>query len=145
MIHYRWHPFHGRRVRWEYTERRAAGELAHVEIDPGNVLVVPAWMLDPVACSQMSLGLPRVSLQALIELGQLLATLGFRPSSGGGISAAKGDANDAGEARKGVSAVEAPIRPTGARRVGRGGASQGREGAGAATSGSERGKGGWGL
>ncbi|MHC4065930.1 MAG: hypothetical protein ACYSUI_15725 [Planctomycetota bacterium] len=26
---------------------RASGELVHVETDPGNVIVVPAWMLDP--------------------------------------------------------------------------------------------------
>jgi hypothetical protein len=41
---------------------RASGELVHVEADPGNVIVVPAWMLDPVACSVMRLGEPQVEL-----------------------------------------------------------------------------------
>jgi hypothetical protein len=52
-VHYRWHPLFGHRVRWYYRERRAAGDLVHVEIGPGEVIAVPAWMLDPSACAGM--------------------------------------------------------------------------------------------
>jgi hypothetical protein len=38
-------------------------------------------MLDPAACTGMSLGAPRVKLAALAELHQLLVERGFRRSS----------------------------------------------------------------
>ncbi|EQD62922.1 hypothetical protein B2A_02620, partial [mine drainage metagenome] len=45
-VHYRWHPFYGRRVRAHYSEQRASGRIVHVEIEPGVVTVLPDWMLD---------------------------------------------------------------------------------------------------
>ena len=45
------------------------------------VIVVAAWMLDPVACAGMALGAPRVTVSALVELHQLLIDRGFRSSS----------------------------------------------------------------
>ena len=54
-VHYRWHPLYGRRVRRHYVERRVGGEVVHVEVAPGVVMVVAAWMLDPVACAGMEL------------------------------------------------------------------------------------------
>ena len=66
-----------------------------MEVEPGNVIAVPAWMLDAVACSQMRLGDPQVDLQALGELSHLLRALGFRASSQGGVTAAREDANEA--------------------------------------------------
>ena len=45
----------------QYSERRAGGEVVHVEVAPGVVIVVAAWMLDPAACAGMALGAPRVS------------------------------------------------------------------------------------
>jgi len=80
-VHYRWHPLFGNRVRWYYRERRAAGDLVHVEIGPGEVIAVPAWMLDPSACAGMVLGRPRVTLGALIDLHCLLTERGFRRDS----------------------------------------------------------------
>ena len=41
-----------------YRERRADGEVAHLEAAPGIVVVVRAWMLDPTACAGMEIGLP---------------------------------------------------------------------------------------
>ena len=32
------------------------GEVVHVEVAPGNVIVVAAWMLDAAACAGMELG-----------------------------------------------------------------------------------------
>ena len=80
-VHYRWHALYGRRVRRQYVERRASGEIVHVEVAPGIVIVVAAWMLDPAACAGMALGMPRVTLAALAELHQLLIERGFRRSS----------------------------------------------------------------
>jgi hypothetical protein len=48
---YRWHALYGRRLRRQYIERRASGEVVHVEAAPGVVIVVAAWMLDPAACA----------------------------------------------------------------------------------------------
>jgi hypothetical protein len=80
-VHYRWHALYGRRLRRQYVERRAGGDVVHVEVTPGVVIVVAAWMLDPAACAGMSLGAPRVKLAALAELHQLLVERGFRRSS----------------------------------------------------------------
>jgi hypothetical protein len=81
VIHYRWHPLHGRRLRRHYSERRAIGEVVHVEVSPGVVTIVPGWMLDPVVCARMGFGAPRVAVSALAELHDLLTNLGFRQSS----------------------------------------------------------------
>src|SRR5437660_4428675 len=80
-VHYRWHALYGHRLRRQYVERRAGGDVVHVEVTPGVVIVVAAWMLDPAACAGMSLGAPRVKLAALAELHQLLVERGFRRSS----------------------------------------------------------------
>src|SRR5712672_321059 len=53
----------------------------HVEVAPGVVIVVAAWMLDPAACAGMELGAPRVAVSALAELHRLLVEVGFRNSS----------------------------------------------------------------
>jgi hypothetical protein len=80
-VYYRWHPLYGRRVRRHYSEQRVSGQFIHVEAAPGVVTVVAAWMLDPVACAGMQLGVPRVSVAALVELHRLLIERGFRRSS----------------------------------------------------------------
>jgi hypothetical protein len=80
-IHYRWHPLHGRRVRRHYSEQRVAGQFVHVEAEPGIVIVVAAWMLDPVACAGMATGAPCVVVPALVDLHHLLIECGSRRSS----------------------------------------------------------------
>lgn len=45
-------------------DQRKNGTVAHIETAPGNVIVVPTWMLDPVACIGMELGRPGVSVNA---------------------------------------------------------------------------------
>src|SRR5438477_12886378 len=62
-VHYRWHALYGRRLRRQYVERRAGGDVVHVEVTPGVIIVVAAWMLDSAACAGMSLGAPRVKLR----------------------------------------------------------------------------------
>jgi hypothetical protein len=71
-VHYRWHALYGRRLRRHYVEHRAGGDVVHVEVAPGVVIVVAGWMLDPAACAAMSLGAQRVTLVALAELHELL-------------------------------------------------------------------------
>src|SRR4030088_576125 len=80
-VHYRWHPLYGRRVRQHRSEQRLAGRYVYLEAAPGVVTVVAAWMLDPVACTAMSIGAPRVAVSALIDLHHLLIERGFRRSS----------------------------------------------------------------
>jgi hypothetical protein len=80
-FHYRWHPFYRRRFRHEGTEERASGAIVRVEISPGDILKVPAWMLDRAMCAEMEMGAPRVSVSGLVELHRLLAQLGFRQTS----------------------------------------------------------------
>ena len=77
-VHYRWHPFHGLDVRELRRERHASGEFVRVEADPGEVALIAAWMLDPVACARLESGEPLVSLSALVELHYFLIESGFQ-------------------------------------------------------------------
>jgi len=77
-VHYRWHPLYGRRVRQHYTEQRASGRIVHIEVQPGVITVVAAWMLDPIACAGMETGEPRVAVTALVDLHHLLIECGSR-------------------------------------------------------------------
>jgi hypothetical protein len=88
-VHYRWHPYFGRRLRCEYSEERAHGRIVHLVVAPGNVITAPAWMIDSVACAAMELGSPRVSLAALLELNKLLIQRRFRRGSPDGFTIAE--------------------------------------------------------
>ena len=72
VVQYRWHPLHGQRVRRIQSERRASGELVHVELTPGAVTILPAWKLDAIYCASLKVGTPQVSLAALRTLRELL-------------------------------------------------------------------------
>ena len=54
------------------SERRASGELVHVELAPDAVTILPAWKLDAVYCASLKVGAPLVSLAALCSLRELL-------------------------------------------------------------------------
>jgi hypothetical protein len=117
VVHYRWHPLYRQHVRREYSERRAAGEVVHIEAPDGVVTVVPAWMLDPVACAGMAIGAPRVALAALTDLHLLLIAQGFRRSSADGANAVREEQDEAvtteadpgpAPARPGARCPEAP-------------------------------------
>ena len=64
-------------------ERRAGGNVVHVEVAPGMVTVVAAWMLDAAACADLEIGVPRVAVPALADLHRFLIALGFRTDSQG--------------------------------------------------------------
>src|SRR5262249_8147598 len=73
VIQYRWHPLYGQRVRRIRGERRASGELVHVELTPGvAVTILPAWKLDAVYCAGLKVGAPQISLAALRSLREML-------------------------------------------------------------------------
>jgi hypothetical protein len=55
--------------------------------------MLPEWMFDPGACSDMSLGPPRASTRALIELHRLLVAFGFRRSPLGDCPVTQEDQN----------------------------------------------------
>ena len=109
VVHYRWHALFGRRVRIERTDNRKAGRFVHVEVLPGVVTVVAAWMLDASACIGMEIGAPRVSLAALHDLDDLLKRRGFRRSCSGDI--ARGEQPDAESTNKAFAAQTTADRP----------------------------------
>lgn len=77
VVHYRWHPLHGRRLRRHYMEIRGGGEVVQLEVSPGVITMVAGWMLDATACGCMGFGAPRVAVAALRDLHHLLTALGF--------------------------------------------------------------------
>ena len=116
VIHYRWHALFGQRVRLEGIEQRAAGSIASVEVQPGLMIKISAWMLDPASCAGMEIGAPRASLAALAALHDLLVGQELRRSS-------SDDRNVSGETRDEVfactsgAAKRAPTAQHAARRA----------------------------
>jgi hypothetical protein len=86
VVQYRWHPLYGQRVRHIQSERRASGELVHVELTPGAVTILPAWKLDAIYCTSLKVGAPQVSLAALCTLRELLIACESRLVSADGNS-----------------------------------------------------------
>jgi hypothetical protein len=136
----------GRRVRIERVDNRKTGRFVHVEVLPGVVTVVPAWMFDASACVGMEIGAPRASLAALHDLDDLLKRHGFRRSCSGDIATREEqpDARSKGEDfatpttvdRPGLDAASRhePARSASGRDVARdlvGGSGRGRSGRGA--------------
>lgn len=72
-VYYRWHPYFGHKVSIRRVEERATGRFLKVLGPTGVVTAISGWMIDPVACSGMTLGTPRVDLAALIELVRLVS------------------------------------------------------------------------
>lgn len=64
-----------------YSERRANGEVVHVEVGHGVGIAVAGWMLDEAPCATFTLGPPCASVTALAELHRLLVEHGHRRSS----------------------------------------------------------------
>ena len=98
MVHYRWHAYFGRRLRVEGIESRADGSVASVGIQPGLIVKMAAWMLDPAACTGIEIGAPRVSLAAFCTLHDLLVAQGLRRTFSGDriVIEEKADGNPAG-------------------------------------------------
>ncbi len=150
IVQYRWHPLCGRSTRCVLIERRASGEIAHLELEPGIVTMVAAWKLDPVYCGAIKIGVPQVSLLALSDLHRLLIACESRLLFANGNTVTQEDHDEiAATARKSIatcSKIEtyaaSPARPrsrrlTPSKRDG-GPAPRGPEGDGSAADRSER-------
>jgi hypothetical protein len=87
VIHYRWHPLYRRHARRILLERRASGEIAHIELAPGAVTKVAAWKLDAVYCATIKVGAPQVLIAALRALHELLIACESRLVSADGKTA----------------------------------------------------------
>jgi len=75
---------YGRTARRVKIERRATGDLVHVEHTSGVVTILPAWKLDAVYCASLKVGAPRVSLMALCALHEVLIACESRHVSADG-------------------------------------------------------------
>ena len=71
-VHYRWHPYFGRKVIIRRVAQRATGRFLSIMGPAGVVITIADWMLDPVVCAAMLKGAPRVDPAALVELKRLL-------------------------------------------------------------------------
>jgi hypothetical protein len=76
-IAYRWHPLFRRTLQVSYN-RRGSKDLTciYTEERPDLARELPNWMFDERYCAGMSLGPPRVSIEALNTLAAMLATSG---------------------------------------------------------------------
>src|SRR4051812_8370426 len=111
VVHYRWHPLYGRRVCLRRSEQRSSGRFVQIEAEPGVVTVMAAWMLDPVACAGMEIGVRRVSADALIELHRLLCERGYRRSSPDDAIVVQEERDGEPQDRTGASAGSTPAEP----------------------------------
>ena len=71
-VHYRCHPYYGQKVLVRVVQQRATGQFLTVQGPSGIVVSIAGWMLDPVICTEMTMGAPRVHLAALVDLKCLL-------------------------------------------------------------------------
>jgi hypothetical protein len=72
-IHYRHHPFYGTEVEVVRALRRFDEESFVVKLPEGLQIAVPAWMLDPVYCSQLpQRDHPLIALEALLALAEVI-------------------------------------------------------------------------
>jgi hypothetical protein len=71
-MHYRWHALHGVSLQ---CRRRHGPNYVECELPDGSSALVPAWMVDALACARFSSGAPMVSLEVLERLRALLDSL----------------------------------------------------------------------
>ena len=73
IIHYRYHPFHGEHVEIVRRLRRYTADCVVIKLADDVQVAVPTWMLDPLACQQLTDEMrPRISVAALRDLRALL-------------------------------------------------------------------------
>ena len=71
-VHYPWHPLFRHKVIVRRVEQRATGQFVLVEGPTGIVICIAGWTFDPITCTKMAAGVPRVDLAALLELKRAL-------------------------------------------------------------------------
>ena len=76
-VYYPWHPLRGQTLVVHRRVRDRRGDTVFCRLPDGIVTAIPVWMTDPAA-ADIVLGPPQVSVDALIELQDLLTTLKSR-------------------------------------------------------------------
>jgi hypothetical protein len=117
IIHYRHHPFHGEHVEIVRRLRRYTADCVVIKLADDVQVAVPTWMLDPLACEQLTdEGQPRLSmaslkdLRALLDSQPFLVTMTPVTNHGGSQHVVGGD--DAQPHRASTAATNADVRPT---------------------------------
>src|SRR5437868_7141488 len=73
-VYYRWHPLFGLALPVWRRSKYGDGERIYCKEPDGRICVLPEWMLRP-ECAQWCLGSPLVSVDALVQLRNLLRDL----------------------------------------------------------------------
>src|SRR5205823_2097414 len=116
IIHYRHHPFHGEHVEIVRRLRRYTADCVVIKLADDVQVAVPTWMLDPLACQQLTDEVrPRISVAALHDLRALLDSQRFvvtvtTVTTHEESQHAEGD--DARPHRASTGATDAHVRPT---------------------------------
>src|SRR6516164_4036071 len=97
-VHYRCHPYFGRKVVIRRIAQRATGRFLSIMGPAGVVVTIADWMLDPVVCAAMLKGTPRVDLAALVELKRLLMRAADTTHSWGDSGIVREDHHDVSQA-----------------------------------------------
>lgn len=85
-VAYPWHPLHGQHVRIYGRQGRAGRQILYIEVQPGLSREIPAWMCDAAVCATISVGSPRIGIDALTELRAVLDTHSAERSRGGSLN-----------------------------------------------------------
>jgi len=115
IIHYRHHPFHGEHVEIVRRLRRYTADCVVIKLADDVQVAVPSWMLDPLACQQLTDEVrPRISVAALRDLRALLdgqpLLVTTVVTTRDGFPHAGGD--DGRPHRASTAATDADVRPT---------------------------------
>src|SRR5712664_2963021 len=86
VVAYPWHPLHGQRVRGYGRQGRAGRQILYIEVRPGLSREIPAWMCDAAVCAAITLGSPRIAVDALTELRAVLDTRSVGGPSDGSLT-----------------------------------------------------------
>jgi hypothetical protein len=71
-VAYRWHPLFGKKVPVIRRTLVEGKEYVHIEMRGNFSRELPSWMLDDAICSRMDTGAPRLSIDGLRELAEVL-------------------------------------------------------------------------
>ena len=124
VVHYRWHPLHGREVLVCVDERFPGVLRCFGADDPDRYCLVPSWMFDASVCARMRLAPEaHVSWQALADLKCLVEEAGPNTALDerltSGRHAAHETTNSTPSAGAGIRASDAADLEVAARRVSR--------------------------
>ena len=62
-VYYRWQPYFGQKVSIRLVEERATGRFFKAMVPTGVVVSISEWMIDPVVCGGMTMGVHASTLQ----------------------------------------------------------------------------------